>query len=111
MLLHLAALLATSAPLPGMPDLEFRRVGTADLRTILHPLLRSSYVATPDAELRLDYEAQDLSWMLDAPGANEELRIGIGRRGARDLIGFVCAAPSDLLFRGTLTARSTRTQP
>ena len=85
----------------GLPDsLEFRRVGAAELRTELQPLLQTSYVATPDDELRLDYSARDLAWMLDAPGAREELRVGLGCRDEAGLIGFVCAVPCGLLVRG-----------
>ena len=85
----------------GLPDsLEFRRVGAAELRTELQPLLQTSYVATPDDELRLDYSARDLAWMLDAPGVREELRVGLGCRDEPGLIGFVCAVPCGLLVRG-----------
>ena len=95
---------STPPPIPADPlqqllnqhSLEFKRVGANEIRSQLEPLLRNSYVATPDDSLRLDYSARDLLWMLDAPDADANLRVGIGKCGESSLIGFVCAAPCNL---------------
>ena len=66
----------------------------------LHKLLRSSYVASDDGSLALDYPQSTLRWMLGAPGAREELQLGLGEPGRRSLVACVCAAPCELLVRG-----------
>ena len=73
--------------------LEWRRIGPREIGDTVLPLLRSSYVATADEALRLDYDRAALQWMLSVPEAREELRIAIGIKGERSIIGFVCAVP------------------
>ena len=95
--LFLAAAVTASPSLPA--HLEWRKIGAMEIKAELTPLLRSSYVATPDDALLMDYGARDLAWMLGAPGASEALRVGLGEVGA-GLVAFVCAVPSELLLRG-----------
>jgi ribosomal protein S18 acetylase RimI-like enzyme len=80
--------------------LEWRPIDNGAVRGQVRKLLHSSYVATPNDELRLEYSATALLWMLCAPGAREDLRIGVGIKGEEELIGFVCAVPGDFLLRG-----------
>lgn len=92
---------ATAASLPSsgrsLPDgLEWRSVTAPALRT----LLSSSYVALADGSLAVDYPESTLRWMLDWPGAREELRLGLAVRGSDALVGCICAAPSGLQLRG-----------
>ena len=97
------SLISTESKLPE--SLEFRRIGAAELRSELRPLLRSSYISTPDDSLRLDYAIADLNWMLDTPDADEALRVGIGVSNQPDgLVAFVCAVPSSLRLHGELHA-------
>jgi GNAT superfamily N-acetyltransferase len=76
--------------------LEWRRV-TAPA---LHKLLESSYVASDDGSLALDYPESTLRWMLSAPGTCEELQLGLAEPGSRSLVACVCAAPCGLLVDG-----------
>ena len=71
----------SATPLPS--GLEWRSVSTvSEISNAVQPLLHQSYVATPDDELRLDYTAADLRWMLSAPEALEDLRVAIGEPGS-----------------------------
>ena len=90
---------AAGTPLPS--GLEWRRLPTiADISTAVQPLLRHSYVATPDDELRLDYSAADLRWMLSAPDALEDLRVAIAEPGDSSIVAFVCAVPCPVVLHG-----------
>jgi len=82
----------------GQPPkgLEWRTVTAS----ALHKLLRSSYVASDDGSLALDYPESTLQWMLGAPGAREELQLGLGEPGSQSLVACVCAAPCELLVSG-----------
>ena len=96
---YFVPLMLAAARAVTLPDgLEFRR--SIDVRTDLQPLLRSSYITTPDDALALDYAARDLSWMLDAPEADVSLRVGLGEVGKSGLVAFVCAVPSSLQLLG-----------
>ena len=88
------ASLASSGRLPD--GLEWRSVTAPALRS----LLSSSYVASADGSLAVDYPESTLRWMLDWPGARAELRLGLAVCGSDALVGCICAAPSELLLRG-----------
>ena len=99
LLLLLIRGVAAGTPLPS--GLEWRRLPTiADISTAVQPLLRHSYVATPDDELRLDYSAADLRWMLSAPDALEDLRVAIAEPGDSSIVAFVCAVPCPVVLHG-----------
>jgi len=88
---------ATVVDLGQPPNgLEWRTVTAS----ALHKLLRSSYVASDDGSLALDYPEPTLQWMLGAPGARDELQLGLGEPGCQSLVACVCAAPCELLVRG-----------
>ena len=97
----LCAVAATAnVPIALPSKLEWRNIGDRDVRTSLQPLLRSSYITTADDDLRLEYTASALEWMLKAPGSQEDLRVGIGVAEEAGLVGFVCAVPSGLQLDG-----------
>jgi ribosomal protein S18 acetylase RimI-like enzyme len=94
---------ALAAPTPTAPPdarMEWRAVPARDIASAVAPLLASSYVATDDGELRMEPGGKLLRWMLEAPGAREELRVGLALRGDHPLLAFVCALPCDLLVGG-----------
>ena len=89
------------AALAGSPsDARFEWRTPAQISRSLQPLIQEAYVATDDGALRIEPAADTLEWMLDVPGARQELRIGIGLRGEEDVIGFVAAVPLSLRLRG-----------
>ena len=94
----LVAACVSAAALPN--GLEWRQIGAREIQTSLHNLLRESYITTDDESLRLDYPPAMLSWMLSPPGADEDLRIGIGEVDSDALVGFMCAVPTGLLING-----------
>ena len=95
------AVLLCSVGATSLPDgLEWRRVDAKGVRTALSHLLRTSYVATEDDALRLDYSPEMLKWMLSPPGAVEELRVGVGEHDSDELVGFVCAVPTGVFLGG-----------
>ena len=79
-----------SLPLPH--GLEWRRIDDRQVGTTVRSLLHSSYVATPEEDLRLDYSASALQWMLCAPGAIDELRVAIAEPDDFSIVAFVCCA-------------------
>ena len=96
-------LLATSTEAATLVDLGQPPSGL-EWRTVtasaLHKLLHTSYVASDDGSLALDYPEPTLQWMLGAPGARDELQLGLGEPGCQSLVACVCAAPCELLVRG-----------
>ena len=96
-------LLATSTQAATVVDLGQPPSGL-EWRTVtasaLHKLLHTSYVASDDGSLALDYPEPTLKWMLGAPGARDELQLGLGEPGSQSLVACVCAAPCELLVRG-----------
>ena len=90
---HAATVVDLGQPPSG---LEWRTVTAS----ALHKLLHTSYVASDDGSLALDYPEPTLKWMLGAPGARDELQLGLGEPGSQSLVACVCAAPCELLVRG-----------
>ena len=89
---HAATVVDFGQPPSG---LEWRAVTAS----ALHKLLHTSYVASDDGSLALDYPEPTLQWMLGAPGARDELQLGLGEPGCQSLVACVCAAPCELLVR------------
>ena len=87
-----------SLPLPH--GLEWRRIDDRQVGTTVRSLLHSSYVATPEEDLRLDYSASALQWMLCAPGAIDELRVAIAEPDDFSIVAFVCAVPCAFVLDG-----------
>lgn len=82
------------------PRLEWRSLPTESIASRLQPLLHDAYIETDDGSLSLKPSATALHWMLETPGADPNLRVGLGVRGDDELIGFVCAVPSAFMLRG-----------
>jgi GNAT superfamily N-acetyltransferase len=80
--------------------LEWRSVPSAHIGRRVRSLLATSYVATADGALRIEPTARMLRWVLEAPEADERLRVGLGMRGDDELVGFVCAVPCQFALEG-----------
>lgn len=66
----------------------------------VHELLKNNFVEDSGGIFRFNYTIDLLSWVLNTPGRNKDLHLGVRAVGKTKLLGFIAGIPTKINING-----------
>ena len=66
----------------------------------VHELLKNNFVEDSGGIFRFNYTVDLLSWVLNTPGRNKDLHLGVRAVGKTKLLGFIAGIPTKINING-----------